>query len=332
MRPPILPPPRRRTLHALLALGCGPALQTGARAQPAGRPLKIVVAYPPGGAADTVARALAPVLSQQLGVPVIVENRAGASGTLGIDAVARAEPDGLTLGFAALSPVTLSPHVQKVPYDPLGDLAPVASVMYSPVWLLATPAFAGRSLRDVAEQAKARPGALRWATSGVASIGHLMLEQVRDRAGVEITHVPYKGGNQAVADAVSGQFELYTANPNAALLAQVERGTLRPVAVGAPRRLEAWPQVATFAEQGFPEANLASTFGLFAPGRTPADTVRRLHDEIDRALARPDLRERMTKADNVPAPMTLAAFGQLVRSEHEANARIVRAAGLKADQ
>jgi len=223
---------RRRAAALLLLLTpLGAALAQSAPAWPA-RPLRIVVAYPPGGVSDAVARALADKLSVQLGTPVVVENRAGAGGSIGMDAVAKAAPDGYTLGFSSISPLALNPHLGRQAYDPARDIAPLASVMYSPVVLLATPAFAGKDFKDLLAAAKARPGGLRWSTSGLATVGHLMLEQVSHGANVEFTHVPYKGGGQQLTDALGGQVELVSANLSGTLMQHIQSGKLRPLAVG----------------------------------------------------------------------------------------------------
>ncbi len=324
---------RRRFLQSSLATGVAFQLaEVRAQAAPwPTRPVRLVVVYPSGGVSDAVARLLAPRLAAQLGTPWVVENKGGAGGSIGMDAVAKSPPDGTSFAFSAVSPLTLNPHVGRVPYDPLVDLVPVASVMYSPVYLLGTPLFTGRSFDDLLSIARARPGMLRLATSGIASVGHLMLEQLRDKAKVDIIHVPYKGGGQPITDAVGGQFELFTTNPSSAVNPHVERGTLRLLAVGAPRRLEAHPDVPTLAELGFAEANLTSTFGVFAPAGTPPEIVRRLNEEIGRALALPEIRDRLVRSDNVPAAGTPDDFARLVRSEYASNARIVRAANIRAD-
>jgi tripartite-type tricarboxylate transporter receptor subunit TctC len=323
---------RRRTLAALggAALAALPARGARAQAWPS-KPIRLVVVYPTGGVSDSVARLIAPRLAERLGTQVIVENRGGAGGSIGMDAVARSPADGHAFAFSAVSPVTLNPHVMKLPYDPLADLVPVASVMYSPVYLLATPTFTGRSFADVIAQSRAKPASLRMATSGVASVGHLIVEQIRDRAKIDIVHVPYKGGAQVITDAVGGQFELLTTNPSSAVNPHVARGTLRLLAVGAPSRLASHPDVPTLAELGHPEANLTSTFGLFAPAATPAPVVQRVADEIARLLAQPELRQRLVDTDNVPASLGPAEFGALVRREFEANARIVKAADIRAE-
>ncbi|HUN67257.1 MAG TPA: tripartite tricarboxylate transporter substrate binding protein [Burkholderiales bacterium] len=275
-------------------------------------------------------RLLAEKLAPALGQQVLVENRGGAGGAIGMDAMAKSVPDGHTLAFSAISPLTLLPHVGKVPYDPLKDVAAVASVMYSPVYLLATPAFAGRDFTDLVAQAKAKPGSLRAGTSGIATLGHLMVEQLR-LAGVELTHVPYRGGGQVITDAAGGQFELFTANPSPGVNALIQQGKFRILAVAAPRRLAALPAVPTMAELGYADSSYTSHFGVFAPGRTPQATLARLHAEINAALSSPEVAERLVKLDNVVAPLSAEQFAQVIRSEYEANARIVAKAGIRSE-
>lgn len=321
---------RRRTLLLAPLL----ALTRTAHAQATGwpaKPLKVIVAYPTGGPADSAARQIAERLTTSLGQPVVIENRAGASGSIGMDALAKAAPDGHTIGFASISPLSLSPHVGRVPYDPLKDVMPVARVMYSPIYVLATPAFTGTSLADALAQARARPGRLNFATSGVASVGHLMLEALMRQAKVEINHVPYKGGGQIITDAVGGQFDLLTQNPSPTLNAMIAQGKLRVLAVAAPQRLSAMPDKPTLLELGHPAANLTSVFGFFAPARTRPEIVARLNTEINAVLATRDMQERLARIDNVVSPASVEQFVSQIAAEHEANARLVREAGIRAD-
>ena len=230
-----------------------------------------------GGVSDTVARALADKLAVQLSTPVVIENKAGASGSLGVDAVAKAAPDGYTLGFAAVSPLALNPHLGKSPFDPQKDIAPVVSVMYSPVLLLGTTASKAADFKDLIATAQAKPGAVRWATSGQASLGHIMLEQIMGKSQVQITHVPYKGGGQQMNDALGGQYEVLSTNAGPAVLQHIKAGKLKPLAVGAPARLDSLPQVPTLAELGQPAANLSSLFGIYAPAQTPVAVLERIN-------------------------------------------------------
>ncbi|MEN7528050.1 tripartite tricarboxylate transporter substrate binding protein [Cupriavidus sp. 2SB] len=295
------------------------------------KPIRMIVAYPTGGISDAVARALGEKLSLQMGTSVVVENKAGAGGSIGIDAVAKAAPDGYTLGFASTSPLTLNPHVGRVNYDPQHDVAPVMSVMYSPVLVVATPSFTGKTFQDVIAQSKAKPGSVRWATSGLGTVGHVMLEQIKAKSKADITLIPYKGAGQQMNDALGGQFEVMSTNASPMLTQHMQAGRLRAVAVGAPKRLEALPNVPTFDELGYPKANLTSTFGIFAPGKTPAAIVNRLNAELNKALAEPEVRERLLRGGEVPTGGTAAQFSAAIRTESAENARIVKEAGIKAD-
>ena len=241
-----------------------------AQAWPTAKPIRIVVAYPAGGVSDTVARALADKLAVQLGTPVVIENKAGASGSLGVDAVAKAAPDGYTLGFAAVSPLALNPHLGKSPFDPQKDIAPVVSVMYSPVLLLGTSASKAADFKDIIATAQAKPRAVRWATSGQASLGHIMLEQIMGKSQVQITHVPYKGGGQAMTDVMGGSIPLvYTAVAGAQ--GHVKAGKLKALAVTTARRSAAMPEVPTIAEAGVKNVDVYSWQAVVAPKGLPAD-------------------------------------------------------------
>jgi tripartite-type tricarboxylate transporter receptor subunit TctC len=321
-------PLKRREILATLA---GLPFAAGAQqSQPwPSRPLRIIVAYPTGGLSDGVARALAEKLSVQLGTPVVVENRAGAGGGVGMEAVAKAAPDGYTIGFSAISPLALNPHLGRMNFDPAKDIAPVASVMYTPVLVVGTPAFEGKSFADLLALARARPGRIRWGTSGQATVGHMVLEQLKAVAGVDITHIPYKGGGQQLNDALSGQFEILSTNVAGAQLQQVKSGRFKALAVGAPGRIESLPDVPTLAELGFASANLVSLFGIFAPGRTPEAVLSRLNAEINRALQLPDIRNRLIAAENVTAGGSAAEFARQIAVESDNNARIIKAANIR---
>jgi tripartite-type tricarboxylate transporter receptor subunit TctC len=296
-----------------------------------GKAIKLIVAYPPGGVSDTVARALAEQLSTRLGVPVLVDNRAGAGGSLAVNVTAKSAPDGHTFVFTALSPLTLNPHLGNLPYDALKDLTPVASVMYSPVLIAATPALAQGDFKALLGRARQQPDAVRWATSGSGSLGHLMLENIQRSAEVRITHVPYKGGGQQITDALSGQFEVLSTNASGVVLQHIKEGRLRALAVGAAARLEALPGVPTLSELGIASANFSSRFGIFAPAGVPGAIVEKFNAQVNAVLALPALRERLHAAECVAAPATVAEFGKLLAHEHRQMGAIVREAKIQAD-
>lgn len=320
----------RMALGAAALQGIAPALHAAPDAAPwPSRPVRLLVVYPAGGVSDATARALAEQLAPALGVPVLVENRTGAGGSVGIEVLARAAPDGHTLAFSALSPVTLHPLLVHGDADPLHTVVPVASVMRTPVLVAATPAFAGRSFDDLIAQARANPGAVRWASSGVATVGHMVLAQVRVQSHTAITHVPYQGGGRQLNDALSGQFEVLSTNVAALQLQYLRAGRLRALAVGAPERLDVLPEVPTLAELGYPQANLVSLFGIFAPAHTPAAVVYRLNAEINRALDSELLIARLRVAHNMAVHGSLEAFAQDVAEDRRRNRALVHGLGTR---
>ena len=294
-------------------------------------PIRILLVYPPGGVSDVAARLLAEQLSMALATPVRVEYRPGASGSLGLEALARAAADGHTLAFSALSPLTLYPQLARMRYDPLRDFAPVASVMLTPSLLVATKAFGGRSMADLLAAARAAAGRLRWATTGAGTTGHEVLVQWQRASGASVNHIPYKGGGQQVADALAGQFELLSTNVGGLQLQHLRSGSLRALAVGAPLRLAALPQVPTWAELGYPAANLASLFGLLAPAGTPASVITRLNAEVQRALAAPALRDPLLAAHNLPTGGSADDFVRQIRQEITQHAALLREAPITLD-
>ena len=230
-----------------------------------------------------------------------------------------------------MSVFTLGPFVMNVNYDSLKDFSAVAAAMYSPVYLLATSRFAGKTFDDVIAMSKAKPGSVTVATSGYGTVGHIMVEQLRKKTGADITHVPYKGGGQIATDALGGQFDLMLANPYANLNNLIAEGKFRVLAVGAPQRLERYPEVKTFAELGYPEANMTSFFGFFAPARTPPQIISKLNAAINQALNDPETSEKIRKLENLVVTGTPEYFGNMIQREHASNAVIVKDANIKAE-
>ena len=293
------------------------------------RPIRLVVSYPAGGVSDVVARALGEKLTAALGQSVVVDNKAGAGGAIGLDLVAKSTPDGYTLGFSSISPLTLSPHLGKPLFDAHKDIVPVVSVMYSPVLLLGTSRSTAKNFPELIAQAKAHPGDVRWATAGLASLGHIMLEQIADQSKSQITHVPYKGGGQQLNDGLSAQFEVLSTNAGPAVMQHIKAGKFKALAVGAPSRLDSLPNVPTLAELGYKSANMNSVFGIFAPAGVPAPVLARLNAEVNKALALPDVRQRLEATDNVPTGGKAADFAKQIEAESKANAKIIKAAHIE---
>lgn len=324
----------RRRWIAFGGLACGLGWPQAGRARTAGThwpagPIRILLVYPPGGVSDGVLRLLADHLQTALAVPVRLAYRPGAGGSLGLEALAAARPDGHTLAFSALSPLTLYPQVAKVRYRPLHDIAPVAGVMLTPSLLVGTAAFAGTSVADLQAAACGAPGRLRWATTGAGTTGHLVLARWQHSAGCTVTHVPYKGGGQQLADALAGHFELLSTNVAVAQRQYIRSGRLKALAVGAPQRLASLPEVPTWAELGHPLANLASVFGLMAPAGCPPAVVRRLNALVNQALDAPALRDHLRAADNLPAGGSTEQLAQMIHAEHEQHRALLQRAPMR---
>lgn len=283
--------------------------------------LRLVVAYPPGGVSDRVARLLAQRLGPELGLNAIVENRPGAGGSVALQWLAQALPDGRTLAFCAISPLALSPHLGT----PAPQVQPVTGIMHTPLLLVATPALPVRDFAGLLRHARTPGAVLRWATSGVGTIGHLALEQVRRDFDLDIVHVPYSGGAPQLQDALAGHFELLSTNLAPQQVEYVQEGRLTALALGAPARLPLLPQVPTFAEAGSRAANLSSLFGLFAPPATPEAEVLRINAACTRVLAEPEFRRILTAAGNLPAEGSPAAFAAEIARQSAHNGRLLSA-------
>jgi tripartite-type tricarboxylate transporter receptor subunit TctC len=313
-----MPRTRLAALAALLAML--PALAPAYAELPSGKPIRLIVAYPPGGVSDEVARALAEGVTRRSGVRVIVENRGGAGGVVALQSLARAPADGTTIVFCAISPLVLGPRTGVPGFEPR-DVVPVMSVMTTPMLLLGTPALAGDTLASAVAAARDAPGAIRWATSGVATTGHRVLEEVEAASGARFTHIPYRGGGPQLADAIAGEFEILSSNVAPLQLDYVRDQRLKPLAVGAPARLAVLPEVPTLAELGYPGANLWSTFGLFAPAATPRAVVDALGKLFNAALRAPELLRRLEAASNVATGGTPEDFALHIARERSAASR-----------
>ncbi|MBQ0131255.1 MAG: tripartite tricarboxylate transporter substrate binding protein [Comamonas sp.] len=293
------------------------------------KPVRVIIPYAAGGVTDSVGRKLMDKMGQAFGHNFVVENKGGAGGTLGMAEVAKSAPDGYTLALSAISPLTLSPHLMKLPYDPVKDVVAISPMMYSPVYVLATTAFQGKTWQDLIAQAKANPSSIRIATSGMGSVGHIIVEQIQAKTGVEFVHVPYKGVGQTVTDAVGGHFEIMLGNPFPTINSLVEQGKLRVLATTGPQRAPNQPKVPTLGELGIPDGNLTSMFGFMAPAGTPASVLEKIAGAVQQLVKTPDVQAILHATDNVGLVQDSAAFTEVLRKESASNAAIIAKAKIR---
>jgi len=300
----------------------------GAQEWPA-KPLRIIVPFSPGGVADNSARVVAEPLAARLGQQVLVENRPGASGNIGTQAVAQADADGYTLLLGFDGTMVINPHVfAKVPFDTVRDFAPVTKLGDATLILVAHPSVPARNLGQLLELAKSKSFA--YGTSGTGGTPHLAGELLKQRTGAQLEHIPYKGGGQAITDVVGGQIPLvFTAIATAQQY--VRTGRLVGIAVPSAKRSSALPEVATFQESGLAGFDVSSWVGIFAPAKTPAPVVEKLNRELEAALKTPFVRERYATLGIEPVGNTPAQFGGQVRADLARWAEVVKAANVKVD-
>ena len=294
------------------------------------KPIRFVVAFAPGGIVDFAARSVSTQLSDALGVPLVVENRPGAGGITGAEAVARSAPDGYTLLVTSISH-TINPSVRKnLPFDAARDFAPVTLIADAPNLLVVHPSLPVRSVRTLLELARARPGQISYASSGSGTSTHLSGELFKAAARVDLVHVPYKGGGPAVIDLVGGHVQMmFSTLPS--VLGQVRAEKLRGLAVTGARRFPAAHEFPTMIESGIAGYEVSGWSGLFAPAGTPKEVVARLSGELAKILRAPDLRERYFKQGAEPVGNTPDEFAAFVRSEIAKWKKVVEASGMRAD-
>jgi tripartite-type tricarboxylate transporter receptor subunit TctC len=293
------------------------------------KPIRIISPYPPAGANDLLARIIAPKLSEQLGQPVVVENRAGATGNIGAELVAKAPADGYTLLMGQAGNLTINISLMaKIPFDPVRDFSPVTMVASTPNVLVVHPSLPVRTVKDLIALAKAKPGQINYATSGIGSPGHLAAELLNKSAGIRLVHIPYKGAAPALLDVVAGNAHLYFTS---AVSAQpfIPSGRLRMVAVASAKRSPSLPEVPTVAEAGFPEFDVSSWWGVVAPASTPREVVMRLQTEIHRVIALPEIRAKLAEQGLDIATNTPEQFAAYIKSETAKWAKLIREVGVK---
>jgi tripartite-type tricarboxylate transporter receptor subunit TctC len=289
--------------------------------------VRIVVPFPPG-AVDLMARYLCEKFPQSLGQPCVVENKPGAASIIGLDSVAKAEPDGHTLVLSPNNLPILPALYAKLPFDPLADLAPVALVSRTPVMLGAHPAFPPKSFAEFIAYVKANPGKVSYTSCGLASVQHLAGEALKAMAGLDMAHIPYKGCGPAEVDVLGGQVPVIFSNA-ARFMPQIRAGKLRGYALTGARRSDFAPGYATIAESGYAGYDFDVWFGLLAPGRTPKEIVARLNAETNKVLALPDVRERLLGGFYEPIDSTPESFAAVIRGDMERYGRVIRQAGIR---
>jgi tripartite-type tricarboxylate transporter receptor subunit TctC len=321
-----LPTADRSTRRSLLAAAL--MVPFVVRAQ-GGKPLRIVVPFTPGGSTDILARALQPKLAAALGQTVIVDNKPGAGGSLGAGEAAKAEPDGNTLLMGHIGTLAVNPSMYpKLPYDPLKSFVPVAYVARVPNVLVVQAASPIRTLKELIDIARARPGRLSFSSGGNGSAAHITFESLKLKTKIFMLHIPYRGTAPSVSDVIAGQVDCtFTGAP--AVIPHVRSGRLRALAVSSTQRIAALPDVPTVAESGWPSFEADQWYGIVAPAGTPAALVSKLNAEINKALALPDVAQQLATEGAVPVPGTPQAFGALIQREIPRWAEVVKAGNVR---
>jgi tripartite-type tricarboxylate transporter receptor subunit TctC len=316
---------------AMIAVATG-VLASGAAAQQRypEKPVRLVVPYAPGGGTDILARVLSPKVSESLGQTLVVENRPGAGGNIGAEAVAKAAPDGYTLVMGA-NTIAINAGLGKLPFDPVKDFAPVTMLASAPMVVVVHPSVNARTLKELIALAKANPGTLNFSTPGNGTPQHLAEELLNRMAGVNIQHVLYKGGGPALTDIVAGQTQVAVLTMGS-VKPYVDQGKLRALAVATARRSKAMPDVPTVAEAGVPGYEADLWYGIFAPAGTPPEVIARLNADFGKALAAPEVQERLAVQGFEIAPSTPEQLGAIHRGDIDKYGRLIREAGIKAEQ
>jgi len=327
-----MPVIRRRTVIAagcsMLAAATLPALSQSAWPN---QPVRFIVPFPPGGGTDSVARLISEKVTTGTGWTLVIDNRPGAGGNIGLDAVAKSKPDGYTIGLGQTANLAINPSLYPhMPYDARKDFVPVALVAGQPLVLVVRAESALHSVADLVAAAKAKPGALSMASAGNGTVGHLGGELFAQRAGVKILHVPYKGAAGAATDLIGGQVDFYFATPQT-VVGLLKAGKLRALAVTSMKRVPVLPDVPTVDESGFKGFEATDWKGIVAPAGTPADIVKKINAAVDKALGQPDTLSRLISDGSVPLAATPEQFAQFVKAEAKRWGDAVRSSGVKVE-
>jgi len=318
----------RRTLLTLAAALIGSSAL--AQAWPA-RPIRIVVPFPAGGGTDIIARETSQRVARATGWTFVIDNKPGAGGNLGVDAVVKSPADGYTVVLGQSSNLAINPTLYAhLPYDPRKDLAPIVLLANAPLVMVTGTSMPYRTLADAVKAAQARPGQVNFASPGNGTVAHLTSELFQKAAGVKTQHVPYKGASQALTDVISGTVDLYLASVPT-LLGHIRQGKVRALAVTSARRVDDLPGVPTINESGYQGFDAVTWFGLLAPAGTPRDVVARLNAEFNKALKQPELAKRLADEGADPAGGTPEQFAALIKDEIPRWGKVVKDAGVKID-
>jgi tripartite-type tricarboxylate transporter receptor subunit TctC len=320
--------PTRRTLLALAAT----MFSAGAFAQAyPNKAIRVVVPFPPGGGTDIIARQVTQTVAASTGWTFVIENKPGAGGNLGVDAAAKSAPDGYTLVLGQTSNLAINPTLYaRMPYDVQKDLAPIVLVANAPLVMVTGTASPYKTLADAVNAAKAKPGAVNFASPGNGTVAHLTSELFQKAAEVKTQHIPYKGAAQALTDVISGTVELYMSSVPT-LLGQIKQGKLRALAVTSDKRVDDLPQTPTINESGYKGFNAVTWFGFLAPAGTPADVIQKLNAEFNKALQQPALRKKLGDEGADPAGGSIEQFATLIREDGVRWGRVVRDSGVRID-
>ncbi len=307
---------------SLIASGNGQAQQN----YPS-KPIRMIVPYGPGGSTDNVIRIYAQRMQESWGQPLINDYKPGGNTIIGSEALTKAPPDGYTMLLVA-NTHAINPQLSKLPYDPVNDFAPVTTICTSDFMLVVHPSVRAATLKDFIAYAKSHPGQLNYASPGAGGLGHLSGELFNSLAGVKSTHIPFKGGAPAATALVAGDVQFAFAQP-INVLAQIKAGKLKPIAISGKNRLDALPDMPTFAEAGMPNFESTNWFGILMPAATPKDLIRKVSDELNRIQALADVKEKLGAQGLDPLPGTPEKFAALIKSDMEKFARIVRNANIR---
>ena len=323
-------PMRARLIPGLLAAMLAYAANGYAQPYPT-KPVRMVITYPPGGNTDLVGRALAQKMSESFGQQVVVDNRGGAGGVMGTMIAAQAAPDGYTIMLGTSAGMVINPLLSsKLTYDPVRDFAPVSMVVIVPQLLVTNPQLPARNVRELIALARAKPGYLNAGSSGVGTPNHLGTELLKWLAGVNIVHVPYKGGGAAITDLIGGQIQMaFSSVP--AVLPLLKTGRLNALGVGSAKRSPALPNVPTIAEAGVPGYEYTTWYGLFAPARTPQPLITQLNAVIVKVLAMPEINERFVSQGGDPESSTPEGLSRYMAEESQRWAKTIKAANIRID-